>query len=583
MRSILKLLGFLKPLIWQVVLSILLGIAAVAAGIGMLGTSAFLIASAALHPSIADLQVAIVGVRFFGISRAVFRYLERLVSHSVNLKVLSNLREWFYRQIEAAPPAVLYTHKSGDLLNRVMADLETLENFYVRVVAPIFMALVVGTGVSFFLGTFNASLGLCLAAGLIFNGFVLPVCGVLATHKSAKEMITARAEISAQTVEWIQGLAELQAAGVQDQWLKQVNQKSRQAGEMQLNLSMLSGINSGLGLLLLNLTVVGLLWIAIPLVTAGSISGVSLAVILLMGMASFESVGSLPQAALMLNASLESAERLLTLNPSGQPKLTGQSLSDGGSPTLVSCEHISFEYADDQAFALCDVSFELRRGRKLALIGPSGAGKTSLVNLLLQFWQPTDGMIKIGGIPAGELDPYRVRALFGVVSQHTWLFSSSLRQNLLLADPRADDQKLLWALQKAELADWAARLPQGLDTWLGDQGVRLSGGERQRLSVARVLLQDRPFLLLDEPVENLDPVTAGSVLESVFDLFNDRGILMITHDFSHLERLDEILLLEEGRVSERGKFAALLANRQRFAALYDLFTQTLKERTHANG
>ena len=578
-----KLIGFLKPLAWQVVLSIILGIAAIATGIGMLGTSAYLIASAALHPSIAELQVAIVGVRFFGISRAAFRYLERLVSHSVNLKVLSNLRQWFYRQVEAAPPTILYTHKSGDLLNRVMADLETLENFYVRVVSPVIVALVVGTGVSLFLGTYDASLGLCLAAGLILNGIVLPACAVLVTRRSAKAMVAARADLATLTVEWIQGLAELQAAGVQHQWMKEINQKNRQAGGMQKNLSLLNGVNSGLSLLLLNLTVLGLLWIAIPLVSAGSINGVSMAVILLVGMAGFESVGSLPQAALMLNANLESAKRLFNVNPTTQPILAGQIPAAGWSPTQIFCEQVSFEYADDRSFALSDVSFELRRGKKLALIGPSGAGKTSLVNLMLQFWRPSAGSIMMDDLSAATIDGYEVRRLFGVVSQNTFIFSTSLRQNLLLADPSADDERLRWALRQAKLEDWADELPLGLDTWLGDQGMRLSGGERQRLAIARVLLQDRPFLLLDEPVENLDPATAGRVLETIFDLFDDRGILLITHDFSQLERMDEILLLNEGRIIERGKLSELRENGRRFTALYDIFIQSIDKKTHANG
>ena len=583
MRSLLKLLSFLKPLIWLVVLSIMLGIAAIATGIGLLGTSAYLIASAALHPSIAELQVAIVGVRFFGISRAAFRYLERLVSHSVNLKVLSNLREWFYRQVETAPPAVLYTHKSGDLLNRVMADLETLENFYVRVVSPVIVALVVATGVSLFLGTYDASLGLCLAAGLILNGIILPTLAVLTTRRSARKMVAARADLSSRTVEWIQGLAELQAAGVQHHWMKEINQKNLQAGEMQKNLSMMNGLNSGLSLLLLNLTVLGLLWIAIPLVNAGMINGVSMAVILLVGMAGFESVGSLPQAALMLNANLESSKRLFNVNPTNQPKLTGQIPPAGWSPKQISLEQVTFEYAEDGSFALHDVSFEISQGKKLALIGPSGAGKTSLVNLLLQFWQPSAGSINFDGFPASTIDAYEVRRLFGVVSQNAYLFSSSLRQNLLLADPSADDDRFHWALRQAKLENWVNGLPLGLDTWLGDQGMRLSGGERQRLAIARVLLQDRPFLLLDEPVENLDPVTAGCVLETIFDLFDDRGILLITHDFSYLERMNEILLLDEGRIIERGKLSELRENGRRFTALYDIFIQSLDKKTHANG
>ncbi|MRR32992.1 thiol reductant ABC exporter subunit CydC, partial [bacterium] len=313
MRTILRLLRFLTPFFWEICLSILLGIATISAGIGLLGTSAFLIASAALHPSIAELQVAIVGVRFFGISRAVFRYLERLVSHSVNLRVLSRLREWFYQQVEASPPADLHTRKAGDLLNRVMGDLEILENFYVRVVSPVVVALVVAAGVSLFIGAFDAALGMILATGLAVNGILLPILSILITRPLAKKMLEMRSDLSSRTVEWMQGLEDLQSSSAQDRWSDGILDKGKEGGRWQTRIATLNGINSGLGLLILNLTLLGLLWFAIPLVTQGVLSGVSLAVILLMGMAGFESVANLPQATVMLNSSLEAAKRIFEL------------------------------------------------------------------------------------------------------------------------------------------------------------------------------------------------------------------------------------------------------------------------------
>ena len=575
MSTIQKLLQFLKPFFWEICLSVLLGIATISAGIGMLGTSAFLIASAALHPSISELQVAIVGVRFFGISRAGFRYLERLVSHSVNLRVLSRLREWFYDRVEASPPAEFHTLKAGDLLNRVMGDLEVLENFYVRVVSPVVVAFVVAAGVSLFIGTYDAHLGLILAAGLTLNGIILPILSILVTRPLAKKMLEMRSNLSARTVEWLQGLEELQSSGAQNRWADGILDKGKEGGIWQTRISTLNGINSGLGLLILNLTLLVLLWVAIPLVSLEAISGVSLAVILLMGMASFESVANLPQAAVMLNSSLEAAKRIFELGEDHQVVRTFDALPETWMPNRIDVKDLCFDYAEGDNFQLKDISFSLEPGKKLALVGASGSGKTSLVNLILQFWNPREGRISLGQMDAARIDPYRVRSYFAVISQNTTLFSASLRENLLLADPQADDQKLIQTLKLAELEDWLDRLPQGLGTWLGDQGLRLSGGERQRVAIARALLQDRPYLLLDEPVENLDPVAAKKIMTTLFKLFEKRGVLLITHDFSWLDRMDEILLLQNGEILERGTYSDLASQGGRFSDLKVLQEQSL--------
>ncbi len=575
MRTILKLLRFLTPFFWEICLSILLGIATISAGIGLLGTSAFLIASAALHPSIAELQVAIVGVRFFGISRAGFRYLERLVSHSVNLRVLSRLREWFYHQVESSPPAELHTRKSGDLLNRVMGDLEILENFYVRVVSPVVVALVVAAGVSLFIGAFDDALGMILAAGLAVNGILLPILSILITRPLAKKMLEMRSDLSSRTVEWLQGLEELQSSNAQDRWSDGILDKGKEGGRWQTRIATLNGINSGLGLFILNLTLLGLLWFAIPLVTQGVLSGVSLAVILLMGMAGFESVANLPQAAVMLNSSLEAAKRIFELGGMKQEIRVYDPLPESWQSTSVEIKDLCFEYEQGENFELKDISLTLLPGKQLALVGPSGSGKTSLVNLILQLWRPQEGSISLGKLDSRIIDPYQVRSHFAVISQSTTLFSASLRENLLLADPGADDQKLMQALKLAELEDWLNRLPQGLDTWLGDQGFRLSGGERQRVSIARALLQDRPYLLLDEPVENLDAITANKIMSTLFNLFKDRGVLFITHDFSWLDQMDEILLLQNGSIVERGTYQDLVNLDGRFSELLNLQKQSL--------
>ncbi|MBA4386166.1 MAG: hypothetical protein C0410_15635 [Anaerolinea sp.] len=371
-------------------------------------------------------------------------------------------------------------------------------------------------------------------------------------------------------MEWLQGLEELQSSGAHDRWMKGILEKGKEGGVWQTRISILNGANSGLGLLILNLTLLALLCVAIPLVSQGIINGVSLSVILLMAMAGFESVANLPQAAVMFNSSLEAAKRIFELGKNQQVESEYLNPVESWEPAKVEVMKLCFEYKDGEKFQLKDISFKLTPGKKLALVGSSGSGKTSLVNLILQFWKPHEGKVSLDQMDSAKMDPYVVRSYFAVISQSTTLFSASLRENLLLADPQADDHKLLQVLKMAELEEWFNRLPNGLDTWLGDQGLRLSGGERQRVAIARALLQDRPYILLDEPVENLDIVTANKIMATLFKLFGEKGLLFITHDFSGLDQMDEILLLQNGSILERGTYHQLDSMGGRFAELKKL-------------
>lgn len=577
MKPLNRLLAILRMFTGEVITSLLLGVAAIATGIGLLGTSAYLIASAALHPSIADLQVAIVGVRFFGISRGVFRYFERLVSHSINLKVLSYLREDFYRRVEPGAPANLVSYRSGDVLQRVMGDLETLENFYVRVISPVVIAIVVILGVSLFVGGYAVELGVILAAGMVVTGFLQPALSLLLTKSPTEELARSKGSSSARMVEILQGLEDIQSCNAQEHFYEPLMSGFTRSGMLQNRLITLNGVNSGISLLLTNLTVLGMLWFAIPLVSEGSLSGISLAVVTLMALASFEAVNPLPSAAQNLSASRISAQRLFGIGmPEGERVVEGVRVSISSSQRIL-LDEVDFSYAPHEEKVLEDISFELYPGRKIAVVGASGAGKTSLIHLLLGFQYPQAGRIMIGGVNARELDPEEVRSQFAVLPQSVYLFNGNLRENLLLAKPGASDNELLFAIEKAELSNWLASLPEGLDSCIGEHGVKMSGGERQRLAIARILLQDRPFVLLDEPTANLDQVNASKIMENLFSLYEWKGMLLITHNLDMLPRMDEILLIESARITEHGDFKSLVEKGGRFTKLYDLESDRLNE------
>ena len=559
--TVLRLLGFLNGAWTWVAGSVLLGAATIGASIALMGTSAYLISAAALHPSIADLGVAIVGVRFFGIARGVFRYLERLVSHHVTFRLLGRLRTWFYVALEPLAPARLMQYRSGDLLARVVADVDTLENFYVRVVSPPLVAVLVAAGTGLFLGIYASPLAWALLAFLLALGVAAPLLVGLLSRSSGPELIRQRADLHVQLVDGVQGLADLVAFGRQEERSRRIGSTGAAYARLQRRMGALAAVNDGLGVLLTHLGMWMVLVLAIPYVTAGTIPAVMLAALALVATASFEAVTPLPLAAQMVGSSLEAARRLFGV-VDAQPAVADPAVPDKRdalpASAAVAFRDLSFAYAGG-ARALEDISFEIGEGQAVAVVGPSGAGKSTLVNLLARFWDFEHGEILLGGRSIRGMAPEDVRRGFAVVTQNAFFFNATLRQNLLLANPQAAPEALEAACRKAQIHDFIAGLPEGYDTWVGEQGLRLSGGERQRLAIARALLKEAPLLVLDEPTANLDPLTERAVLQTLFAVRQGCSMLMITHRLVGLERFDKILVFDRGSIVESGSHAELLA------------------------
>ena len=565
-----RLLAFLAPYRGTLALAVLSGLAAVAAGVGLMGTSAYLISAAALRPPFGDLQVAVVAVRFFGLSRAGFRYLERLLSHSVNLGLLARLRVWFFRRIEPLVPGQTGDLTSGDLLARWIADIDTLENFFVRVVAPALTALLASAGMALFLGLYHPSLGLVILAGLWLGGLGIPLLAAQLSRQPGRQVVEARARLSQQMVETVQGAADLLALNQEDPWLSSIAAQDAVYRQAEERMAWIHGLQAGLSSLAASLTVLVLLGLSIRLVNAGAMPGTSLAVVVLAGLASFEAVSGLPQAAQHLETSLEAARRLIRVT--GQEPAVADPPEPASPPPSsdLAFQRVSFSYPSAEgAPALEEIDLAVKAGGWIAAVGASGAGKTTLVNLLLRFWDPAEGSIRLGGVDLRCLRQADLRQRVGVIAQSPALFYGSVRQNLLLANPIASDADLEDAVRKARLEETILSLPQGYDTLIGERGFRLSAGQRQRLAVARALLQDPPLLVLDEPTSSLDPRTEAELLDTLFStVFPGRGVLLITHRFRGLERMDEIAVLDGGRIVERGSHADLLARGGRYARLY---------------
>ena len=519
----------------------LLGFLTVGSSIGLMATSAWIIATAALHPSIAVLQVAIVGVRFFGIARGVFRYLERLASHQVTFRVLARLRVWFYAALEPLAPARLMQYRSGDLLSRIVADIGTLENFYIRAVAPPLVALLVAGLMWIFLGSFDPRLAWAVIAMMLLAGVGVPLLSQLLSRQPGSRVVTVRAGLNAALVDGIQGTADLVAFRAEAAQVRQVRALSDALGRDQARLAGIGGLDNALGSLLTSLAVVVVLALAIPLVTAGRIAGVSLAVLALATAASFEAVLPLPLAAQFLASSLAAARRLFEVVDGGglMPPSAGDFATDREAEILVSLtpappvsievRHLTLRYAAGEPPALDDITFSVPAGGCVAIVGASGAGKSSLANALLRFWEPEAGEIRLDGCDLRDVAPEAVRQQIGVVAQQTHLFNMTIGDNLRLARHGATQAEIEAAARAAQIHDWIISLPEGYDTWVGEQGLRLSGGERQRLAIARALLKNAPVLILDEPTANLDTASERDLLAALAPLMVGRTTLIITH------------------------------------------------------
>ncbi len=591
-----RLLSLVSGFWLRILLAAFLGFATIASSIGLMMTSAFIIAKAALHPSIADLQVAIVGVRFFGISRGVFRYLERYVSHDLNFRLLARIRVWLYQHIEPLAPAALQDFRSGDLLTRLVADVDELENFFIRVLAPPLVAMGIVALTWALLSLFSPAAALAVVVLLILAGVAFPLLVQALARRPGQQHIELRSRLNAHLVDGIQGMADLLAYGAEQRYLARVDALNQETGRVQNRLGAITALNDAGITLIMNLAVVVALALAIPAVTSGALSGVHLAVIALGVMAAFEAVQPLPLAMQHLSATLAAARRIFQVvdtppavtepqqpKPCSVEKISRKGAKaqrekedeEGrGAPTLT-VRALSFRYGPNEPPALQNISFTLPPGGRIAVVGPSGAGKSTLINLLMRFWEFDQGRIELDGRDIRACSGDDVRARFSVVSQTTHIFNATLRENLLLARPTASETELWQALDQAQLADFVRSLPQGLDAWAGEMGVQLSGGEGQRLAIARAILKDAPILLLDEPTASLDAVTERALWRDLSRLMARRNVLLITHRLVGMDQMDEILVLQAGRIVERGNHADLLAAGGLYAHLWTLQHETI--------
>jgi thiol reductant ABC exporter CydC subunit len=526
-----------------------LGALTVLFGAGLMATAGYLISRAAEQPPILSLGVTIVVVQFFGLGRPVIRYFERLTSHDVALRVLGGVRTSFYQRIEPLAPAQLDAYRKGDLLSRMVADVDAQQNLYLRGLEPPIVALLAGSVAVGVTVAFVPAAGLVLALGLLVGGLAVPALSGLLGTRAGRRQAGARGELSAELVELMRAAPEVVAFGAERAGIDRIRAADSSLVTLARRDAFAAGIGDGLGLIVTGITVAGVLAVAVNASAQGHLDRVLIAMLALLALASFEAVTPLAATARDLSATLAAGRRLLELT--SQDALVQDPPRPAPAPEwpfAFELEGVRAHYPGQPFPALDGVSLRVQPGERVALVGPSGAGKTTIVNLLLRFLDPEQGRVTLAG---RDLRDYRledVRSAISVAGQDSHLFTASIRDNVRLPRPDATDWELEHALRRARIWDWVDGLPDRLDTLVGEEGRELSGGQRQRIVLARALLADAPVLVLDEPTAHLDPSTATELINDVFSAAGDRTVLLITHRSEGLELVDRVLTVSNTRV-----------------------------------
>jgi thiol reductant ABC exporter CydC subunit len=588
---LLRTLAIARPAAGRLALATLLGAGAVGAAIGLIATSAWLISRSSQRPQQSAVAIAIVGVQFFALSRGLCRYAERLVAHDAAFRVLSSLRVTVYERLERLAPLGLPAFRSGDLLARLVHDVDSLQDLLLRVVPQFAIALLVGAATVGVVWWMLPAAGLILLVALLLAGVVVPwLTGTLAAHTEARQA-AARGLLTASAVDLVEGAPELVVNGAAPEQLRRTLAADAQLTRIARASARTAGIGQGLTTLCSGLAMWGALLVGVAAVSAGRLDGVLLAGIALIPLAAFELVAGLPAATQTLQRVRRAAARVQEVLDAPPPvteplhpiSLGGQSpqASSLGATQLdlpslamepfetrshmLRVSDLRCSYPGEGRAVLAGVDIDLSPGRRVAILGTSGAGKSTLAGVLLRFLPYQGGSVALDGVEISELDGDALRRTVGLVSQDVHVFDSTLEENLRLAKRDASTDELCAVLEEVRLLDWVEGLPHGLATEVGEHGARMSGGQRQRLAIARALLADFPILILDEPGEHLDTHTADAILADLLATTRGRATLLITHRLAGLEELDEVVVLNRGRVLERGTHAELVELDGRYA------------------
>ncbi len=538
-----------RRLLW---LSVALGAGAVLAAVGLLTTSGYLISRAAQRPEILALGVAIVGVRFFGISRALLRYAERLASHDLAFRTLTDLRARFFERLVPLVPSGIADLRRSDLLSRFVGDVDSLQDLYLRAVGPPLVAIVAGLVAVAVATVILPVAGLALAAMLLAAGVLAPVLTRWSARAAGRRQAGARAALNAELVEIASGSAEIAVAGREREWIERSERASERLAGLQRRDALSGGLAVGLGTAIAAGGAVLMTAVAIPSVQSGALAGVMLAALALLAMGAFEAVAPLGAAAASVDACAAAALRIEGVVDREAPVREPEAPLPLPAAGDLELRGVRFRYEESGPWVLDGADLRLSPGRSVALLGPSGCGKSTLAELAVRFRDPVEGSVRLGGADLGELDSDAVREAVRLSPQDAFLFTTTLRDNVAVGRGEASDEEIAAALVAVGLGGWLAALPEGLATEVGEAGAQVSGGQRQRIAAARLFLARTRFLIFDEPTTHLDPEGAAALQAALAGLAQrGPGVLVITHEAADLSVFDEVLTLRRGRIAAR--------------------------------
>lgn len=549
MSSLAPFIRLMKPHLGWVLLGSFLGLLTLFASIGLLTLSGWFIAATALAGvSVATAQAFNYmtpggGVRGFAIARTAGRYFERITTHEATFRLLADLRSWFYGHLEPLNPARLHHYRSADLLNRIITDINSLDNLYLRVLSPSLIAAVTTLLVSGFLWWVAPSLGVLILVALLSAGILIPMLGHRLGATLGQSQVAKASALRQASLSYVQGMSELHLYQALDTQQALLEQRQQSLLDTQLRMSLITGLVTGLMALAAGLTTLLALIIGVSLVTEGSLAPAWLALVVFCVLASFEAVAPLPMAFQYLGKTRAAAANLLEITEQRSDIVFPAQPVQPTAPGEIRLQEVSFAY--DSTSVLQQLSLHIKPGEKIALTGHTGSGKSSVINLLTRFWLYQQGQIYLGGVPVEAYPEAQLRQQLSVLSQPVQLFAGSVRDNLRLGNPDATDAEMMQLLERLELVSMLGS--EGLEREVGEGGNRLSGGQRKRLGVARALLKPAPVLILDEPTEGLDMDTAQQVLETLLNYRPGQTVLMITHHRQGLERFDQCIQLDRGR------------------------------------
>lgn len=566
MRALLPYLALYRRHKWLLSLGVVLAIITLLASIGLLTLSGWFLSASAVV-GVAGLysfnyMLPAAGVRGAAITRTAGRYFERLVSHDATFRVLQHLRVSTFSKLLPLSPAGLARFRQGELLNRVVADVDTLDHLYLRVISPLVGAFVVILVVTFGLSFLDVSLALTLGGILLATLILLPPLFYRAGQPTGEALTVQRGNYRQQLTSWLQSHAELTIFGAANRAREQLDATENSWQEAQRRQAGLTALSQAVMLLISGIAVLTMLWMASAGVGESQSPGALIALFVFCALAAFEAMSPVTGAFQHLGQVIASALRVTQITSQTPEVIFPEATQPEQRQAALDIRGLNFTYSGQSQPALKDISLSVSTGQRIAILGKTGCGKSTLLQLLTRAWDAQQGEIQLNGIALSAFDEATLRKATSVVPQRVHLFSATLRDNLLLASPEANDEQLSIALTQVGLEKLLE--DGGLNSWLGEGGRQLSGGELRRLAIARAILHNAPLMLLDEPTEGLDAETERQILDLLAEVTRDKTVLMVTHRLRGLNAFDSIIVMDNGQIIEQGNHAELMASGGRY-------------------